>query len=101
MYNNSELYWLIYTAVVFLMNSSLSTNNSGDVLHVYFHTVAKFTLVWVNFDLLRKPYHCLQVDTEVKSHVAVFRPNSNFTSGIFVHNSYVWTKKFFHYGLKS
>ena len=41
----------------------------------------------------------------MKFHAAVFsrtsfRPNWNFTSGIFVHNSYVWTKKIFYFSLK-
>ena len=59
---------------------------------------------WIHSGLLREPYNRLHVDTEVKSHAAIFsrpsyRPNWNFTLGIFVHGSYVWTI-FFHPGLK-
>ena len=55
-----------------------------------------FSPTWAHFSLLWKPDYRLHVNTEIKSDAAVFsrssfRLNWNFTSGIFVPDSYVWT----------
>ena len=59
-----------------------------------------FTPAWVHFDLLRKPYNGLHVNTEVKPHAAVFSrptfiPEWNFTPGILVDDFNMYPKNFF------